>query len=282
MNYSKKTCKELIAICKEKSIKGYSGKKKDNLIEMIKQKDKPVFEPTIEVETDKLVEKSRGKNSFKNGKIYQNRIACKLQNISINDKRYCIKEVKGAEAGADITILTEFGLVGIETKNKGAFEGGSVKMIYDNSNKKLIFPDCNLLHQYCLGEEIIYNGMNLPWYEKNRTVEDYYNVSKEFDKEIRIDISSLSMSEYYKRNNVNYIQVEGHGLYHTGNDVLNLNVPLFECKQHLRIRTSKHKKKISNKRIPTDVVGDINYDKKTLIKSVYDLDNKLPKIMKEE
>lgn len=84
------------------------------------------------------------------------------------------------------------------------------------------------------------------------------------------------MSEYYKSKGVYYIQVEGYGLYHTGNDVFNLDVPLFECKQYLRIRTSKHKKFLGNIRIPTDVVGDINYDKKTLIKSIYDLDNKLP------
>jgi DNA (cytosine-5)-methyltransferase 1 len=32
MDYSSKTCKELIALCKEKKIKGYSGKKKDEII----------------------------------------------------------------------------------------------------------------------------------------------------------------------------------------------------------------------------------------------------------
>jgi hypothetical protein len=35
MNYSNKTIKELIAICKEKSIKGYSGKNKDKIIKLI-------------------------------------------------------------------------------------------------------------------------------------------------------------------------------------------------------------------------------------------------------
>jgi hypothetical protein len=35
MDYSQKTCKELIAICKEKNIKGYSRKKQQELIEMI-------------------------------------------------------------------------------------------------------------------------------------------------------------------------------------------------------------------------------------------------------
>lgn len=35
MDYSQKTCEELIAICKEKKLKGYSGKRKQELIEMI-------------------------------------------------------------------------------------------------------------------------------------------------------------------------------------------------------------------------------------------------------
>ena len=35
MDYSKKTREELIAICKEKSIKGYSTKKKDDIIKLL-------------------------------------------------------------------------------------------------------------------------------------------------------------------------------------------------------------------------------------------------------
>ena len=35
MDYSKKTREELIAICKEKSIKGYSGKKKDDIVKLL-------------------------------------------------------------------------------------------------------------------------------------------------------------------------------------------------------------------------------------------------------
>lgn len=35
MDYTKKTREELIAICKEKSIKGYSGKKKDDIIQLL-------------------------------------------------------------------------------------------------------------------------------------------------------------------------------------------------------------------------------------------------------
>ena len=35
MDYSKKTREELIAVCKEKSIKGYSGKKKDDIVKLL-------------------------------------------------------------------------------------------------------------------------------------------------------------------------------------------------------------------------------------------------------
>ena len=38
IDYSKKTREELIAICKEKSIKGYSGKKKNEIIELLTSK----------------------------------------------------------------------------------------------------------------------------------------------------------------------------------------------------------------------------------------------------
>lgn len=49
MDYSKKTRKELITICKENSIKGYSGKNKQELIAMIEQKDAT---PVLPLETD--------------------------------------------------------------------------------------------------------------------------------------------------------------------------------------------------------------------------------------
>ena len=39
MNYSKKTCQELIKICKDLGIKGYSKKKKDEIIKLIKEND---------------------------------------------------------------------------------------------------------------------------------------------------------------------------------------------------------------------------------------------------
>jgi DNA (cytosine-5)-methyltransferase 1 len=43
MDYSKKTCKQLIDICKEKKIKGYSGKKKEDIINLIINKNEKLY-----------------------------------------------------------------------------------------------------------------------------------------------------------------------------------------------------------------------------------------------
>ena len=46
MDYSKKTCKELFVICKEKNIKGYSKKKKEDIINLIQDKEPKQIEMT--------------------------------------------------------------------------------------------------------------------------------------------------------------------------------------------------------------------------------------------
>lgn len=221
---------------------------------------------------------SRGKRCFQSGKSYQTKICEKLQKLSINGAKCNVREVIGANSGADITIMGISNQdIGFEIKNKGAFEGGSSKMTYNEANGTLSFSD-GTLHQKLLGNQTIYDGKNLPWYAGKKTMEDYKQVADIFGKEIRIELPTHSMADYYKHTSVHYIQVEGYGLYHTGTDILNFGVPYFECKQGLRIRTSKHKKK----GIPTDVVGDINYDKKSLMKSPYNLEHTLPTIMKLE
>ena len=223
---------------------------------------------------------SRGKNCFRNGKTYQTFIYNQLTHLRIDGIVHTVKEVEGAKAGPDIVLITDIypQTIGIEVKRKNAFEGGSQKMKWDPEEKRLMF-DVNTLHEQILGSQSIYDGINLPYYEGKKTYEDYLPAEPIFRKEIYIDISENTVSTYYQRSGVYYIQVEKKGLYHTGIDILNLNVPFFSCKQRLRIRTSKHRIKAldeKNKRIPTDVVGDINYDKKTLTLSPYSIDGNLP------
>jgi hypothetical protein len=219
--------------------------------------------------------KSRGKTSFASGKTYQEYICNRLKRILINDKSYSILQVEGAKAGADIVIVHDDTNIGLECKNKGAFEGGAKKLYFNG--KKYLFEE-NSLHQLLLGDTIIYSNINLPYYEGKKTLEDYNKVKEIFNKDIYIDIDKLAIANYYKSSNVYYIQIQGYGLYHTGNDILKLDVPLFVCSElKMRIRTSKHKTKEG---IPTDVTGALQYNKKYLSKSNFDLDNILPVSMK--
>jgi len=51
MDYSKKSRKELITLCKEKNIKGYSGKKKEDLIKLLStETNTPITNTLVEVE----------------------------------------------------------------------------------------------------------------------------------------------------------------------------------------------------------------------------------------
>lgn len=164
MNFLKMTVKELIAYCKAKDIKGYSRKKKAELIDML-TKSINQFSISSEPTTIESITDDYGKKSFKNGITYQHGIANKLKEIAIDCQ---IIEVKGANSGVDISLKRSDGLeIGIEVKNKGAFEGGSAKMQYNETQKRLVFPDSSSLHQACLGDIICYNGRNLPYYEKN-------------------------------------------------------------------------------------------------------------------
>ena len=55
MDYSKMTCRDLVALCKEKGLKGYSGKKKAELVNMLSSTTTittPVSAPKNEAETD--------------------------------------------------------------------------------------------------------------------------------------------------------------------------------------------------------------------------------------
>lgn len=217
-------------------------------------------------------ETSRGGNCFRSGKEYQHSISEILSSRTICGQPIIVEEVEGAKSGPDIVVQYQEQRIGWEVKNKGAFEGGSQKMTYRGD--RLAFAD-DTLHQQLLGDEIIYDGKNLPYYEGKTTLDDYEPLKHIFDKEISKDVPSETMAKYYQRTGVHYLQIEGYGIYHTGVDPLHLEVPFFTCEQRLRIRSSKHKKK----GVPTDIVGDINYNKKTVKKSPYDLNHVLPPVM---
>lgn len=51
---------------------------------------------------------------------------------------------------------------------------------------------------------------------------------------ITIDVHEETISKLYANNYIDYIQIRDYGLYHTGRNVANFDVPLFQCEQEIR------------------------------------------------
>jgi hypothetical protein len=105
MDYSKKKCEELIAICKEQQIKGYSGKRKHELIELIQQKDTPSnsthsFEDETDIQ-DAIISNDDADilsaNSWKNTKTFK----------TIKDKETQIKYYKRMNSCEEVLQLVD-------------------------------------------------------------------------------------------------------------------------------------------------------------------------------
>lgn len=117
-----------------------------------------------------------------------------------------------------------------------------------------------------------------PFLEKDITYEEWTQVKSQY-KDRYINVPNDTIAKAYRAKGAQYIQVLNYGLYHTGEDPCNFNVPMFVCEQRLRVRCKRHgKKDASGKHVPSSVMASLCPKLKTLVKSTYSLDNeeKLP------
>lgn len=84
MDYAKKTREELIAICKEKSIKGYSGKKKEEIILLLSPSVTTPVNVPVSVTTPVTMEIDEGHHKF----VYQTMLTC------IGNKRKLVSNIR--------------------------------------------------------------------------------------------------------------------------------------------------------------------------------------------
>jgi len=57
-----------------------------------------------------------------------------------------------------------------------------------------------------------------------------------------IDVDDDSIQRYYRNKGNAYIQIEGYGLYHLGEDTAGYGVPEFRVRQRMRVRVKSHTK----------------------------------------
>lgn len=209
-----------------------------------------------------------GKNCLTSGRRYEIVIYERVRLFKVNDHHLEVrKDTAGAGHGNDIAVIYQQRNIGIEAKNKGAFEGGGTKLVH---NGTAWCTDSFL--KSVIDEVKPYNGHIPSCLSGNDKTLTTWNKEKNEFKDIYVDMPDTSISDYYRAKGSQYIQIEGKGLYHTGEDPMNLGVPLFTVSTRLRIRLTKHKKK----GVPTDMTAALVFKRRHLVKSTFCFQTNLP------
>lgn len=176
------------------------------------------------------------------GKNYENVIRKILINLGENPS-----ETAGCSDLPDITID---GGISFEIKSGNSTEAGQKKVVIVNN--KLDFNN-----------QILWNG-KIPSFLHGDKTKETWEKEKYMFEGIYIDINNKKIiSDYYKNKGSSYIQIEHIGLFHTGDDVLKLNVPLFEAETKWRIRCKQH----SGSSVPNSITASLIFNRKTIMKS---------------
>jgi hypothetical protein len=198
------------------------------------------------------------------------------------------KELGGCSAKQDIILnCKEMGDVNVEVKSKNVPDWIQCSIIpqqrlptkvlrWTSKQKSYQPPKVVKMFERTINQNNIFGG-NVPSFlvdDKPPTHAEWMRESCNF-KDAYYPIPSTSIARAYKLRGVHYIQVKGHGLFHTGTDVCRFGVPLFSCSQRLRIRCKRHGKKcsITGKNVPSSVMASFRPILSTLGKSGTSLDN---------
>jgi hypothetical protein len=99
---------------------------------------------------------TRGGNSLRSGRTYEEMIKLLLTRISLRNVKLEVKETTaGAGWGNDVVFTYGDTEIGIEIKNKGGFEGGG-KTLKNNGISWKVLEDCFMKN--IIGDANPYNG----------------------------------------------------------------------------------------------------------------------------
>jgi hypothetical protein len=206
----------------------------------------------------------RAGTSLRNGIAYEKSVSDSLSTLTYHGKPIVVcSTTAGASGESDVRFSIDGSSYSIEVKDKKAFEGGQKRMV-PGVNGLIIPEDC--LHKECLGSYIPFQG-NVPSFLKGDRRPEQWASEKHLFADEYIPVDKQKVTEYYRRKGESYIQVEDKGLYHLGTDILGLGVPEFQCETKLRIRCKCH----SSEPMVRSIMTSFYYDKKTLMRSPYDL-----------
>jgi len=212
---------------------------------------------------------------------------CKELNICTVD----INQLGGSSADIDIPCNFNGITFGIETKSKlTAPDWTQLSITPDDNfiwrskgNNKIPEKSKILIENLLKDAAIkinIFNGKIPPFIERPMKHSEWLEIKRLTDdyNDIYINCPNNFISECYKHKGCHYIQLcDGHGLYHTGEDICNFNVPYFQIESRLRIRIKIHSTENSHGYMSASVMASLQpviKNTKILTPSPYSLSEK--------
>lgn len=180
------------------------------------------------------------------GNAYEKVLASVLRTLRFRECPIIVWGTAGSDKGAaDIDAFICDGPFKIEAKTKKAFEFGSKKFQFKNGRFEL--PDHPLFRAFFPPDFQPYNGF-VPTFLRGDPSQETLKRDRLEQKEkgnpleVRFAVDdSLLAAKYYAAKGVNYVQIEGRGLYHTGFDEYNIGLPILEMQMQVRFRCKTHK-----------------------------------------
>jgi len=214
----------------------------------------------------------RGANSFKAGMEFEGGLLDTLKrtyDVQNGDCLCAFDTVSaGAEEGIDVPFHFRGASYGLEAKTLNASEGGQRKFIVKDGTLQLPDDDRAKIHKALLPPGFILWEGSIPSFLKGDRTQETWDKEAASFRDVYINADNTTVADFYKKKGTHYIQIEGKGLYHTGEDPCNFGVPLFTCTTRLRIRCKRH-----HGSVPGTVMAALNYNKNTLPKSPFCLMN---------
>jgi hypothetical protein len=165
----------------------------------------------------------------------------------------------GADEGIDVPFHFRGGSYGLEAKTLNASEGGQRKFNLKDGVLELPDEERTKIHKALLPPGFKLWEGRIPSFVKGDRTQETWNKERAIFRDVYVDADNTTIADFYKKKGTHYIQIEGKGLYHTGEDPCGFGVPLFSCATRLRIRCKRHKGSV-----PGTVMAALNYNKNTL------------------
>ena len=234
-----------------------------------------------------------GARCIQSGRAYETVVANRLsrmawQNLNPEDHPIPLEvceQTAGSGHGNDVSFAYRGRVIGVEVKTKGAMEAGQRAMSLvrtEQGDHRLILPDIpeNAVHRRVLPTNFVPFEGRIPSFKlADKSLETWGKEKPLFKSHYMRLPQSTAIAEYYAQKGSSYIQLQGHGLYHTGEDPCNFGVPMLCCSLRVRVRCKQH----GSSPVPGSVQVSLNLIKGTIPSTPYCLEDpqRLPHLLCE-